>query len=205
MSPTTTARRVARETARVWRTIESMVADSVLGSPYTVISTESPTSRMSTPAASSRAAVGASYAVSIAIRSCPLAAISRGIERGSVSGRINIFALLASRSTSRGSGIAADQGDGGIITLSSRARRYAPRGDGLRPSPRDAAGGHVVLHPPAGLLDLRDQVLEVRRLVDEVDLVGVDDEERRLLVVVEVVVVGLDQLRQVLGRHRLLE
>ena len=50
-----------------------------------------------------------------------------------------------------------------------------------------------------------DEVVEVRRPVHEVDLVGVDDEQRRLLVVVEVVVVGLDQLRDVLRRDPLLE
>ena len=33
MSPTTTARLAARATARAWRIIESIVADSVLGSP----------------------------------------------------------------------------------------------------------------------------------------------------------------------------
>ncbi len=60
MSPTTTARLQARATARVWRTIVSIVAESVFGSPYTVISTESPASRMSMPASSSRRAEGAS-------------------------------------------------------------------------------------------------------------------------------------------------
>jgi len=33
MSPTTTARFTACETARVWRTIESIVAESVFASP----------------------------------------------------------------------------------------------------------------------------------------------------------------------------
>ena len=49
----------ARDGARV-ADIASIVAVSVFGSPYTAISSESPTSRTSTPAASRSAAVGAS-------------------------------------------------------------------------------------------------------------------------------------------------
>jgi hypothetical protein len=44
-----------------------------------------------------------------------LAATRRGMERGSSSGRMAIASLLSLRSTSRELGIAADQGEGGII------------------------------------------------------------------------------------------
>ena len=45
--------------------------------------------------------------------------------------------------------------------------------------------GNVVLNALLRLLDLRDQVVEIGGAVDEVDLVGVHDEEGRLFVVVE--------------------
>src|SRR5512142_987549 len=41
-------------------------------------------------------------------------------------------------------------------------------------------GGDVVLDALPGFLDLRDQVVEVPGTVDEVDVVGVHDEKRRL-------------------------
>src|SRR5258706_3972038 len=83
----------------------------------------------------------------------------------------------------------------GRRSLAKRRRRLARR----------AAGWNVVLDALPDALDLGDEVVAVGGAVDEVDLVGVDDEKRRLLVVVEVIVVRLDQLREVLGRHSLLE
>jgi hypothetical protein len=57
-------------TARVSISISSMVTGSVDPWPSTVIAAESPTRMISTPAASARRALDASYAVTMAIRWC---------------------------------------------------------------------------------------------------------------------------------------
>ena len=60
MSATTRARAAPRLTAAVWCTIASSVTGSVLSWPSIAIPTESPTSSTSSPAPSSRRAVGVS-------------------------------------------------------------------------------------------------------------------------------------------------
>ena len=70
MSATTNACSTTRVTARVSISISSSVTGMVDSCPSTVIAAESPTSTMSTPARSARRALEASYAVTIAIRSC---------------------------------------------------------------------------------------------------------------------------------------
>src|SRR4030095_13119743 len=67
MSATTSARDAPRATVRVWWSMSSRVTASVLSDPRTTMPTESPTSNASTPAWSSRRAIVASYAVSMAI------------------------------------------------------------------------------------------------------------------------------------------
>src|SRR5690242_7030886 len=69
MSATTNARDVPRTTARVKTSISSIVTGTVDAPPSTVVPAESPTSTTSTPAASASRALGASYAVTIAMRS----------------------------------------------------------------------------------------------------------------------------------------
>src|ERR1700680_3271601 len=63
MSATSSARRMPRFTARVWCSISSSVTDKVFSCPRTTMARESPTRMMSTPASSTRRAVGVSYAV----------------------------------------------------------------------------------------------------------------------------------------------
>ena len=53
--------------------------------------------------------------------------------------------------------------------------------------------------------DAREQHLEMRRVVDEVEALAVDDEQRRLVVLVEEARVGVGQAREVLVGDRLLE
>src|SRR5262245_26149987 len=52
----------------------------------------------------------------------------------------------------------------------------------------------VVLDAPGHILNLLDQIVKVSLAVDEVDLRGIDDEQRAGGVVVEEVVVGLIEL-----------
>src|SRR5262245_54423816 len=124
------------------------------------------------PAASRRAAEGASYAVSMAMRSRPFAARRSGTVTGKVSARVAM-----SRSFPLGR------------CPENRDHRRKGREEIIRRLP--AGGGDVVLDAFFRALDLGDEVLEVRLAVDEVDLVGVHHQERRVLVVVEVVVVSL--------------
>src|SRR6266516_6270036 len=57
---------------------------------------------------------------------------------------------------------------------------------------------HVVLRSLLRISNLLDELIEMRRRVHEVDLIGIDDQQRRLVVPVEVVRVRLAELLQIL-------
>src|SRR5262249_26950180 len=65
---------------------------------------------------------------------------------------------------------------------------------GLLPA---AADGNVVMRSLSHLSNHRDEVFEIFLVFDEVDIRGVDHQERRLVVVEEVLVVRLDHLFEV--------
>src|SRR3989440_6720942 len=67
------------------------------------------------------------------------------------------------------------------------------------------AEGLVVLRAGLAAGDGAEQVVEVLLALGEIDVAGVDDEERRLVPAVEEVVVGARQLGQVLGVEAALE
>src|SRR6185503_19392024 len=53
--------------------------------------------------------------------------------------------------------------------------------------------------------DAREQKVDVRRLVDEIETLAVDDQKRRVGVLIEIARVRVGEPRQVLRRNRLLE
>src|SRR5580765_1240461 len=63
---------------------------------------------------------------------------------------------------------------------------------------------YVVLRSFFRTSDLLDELIEVLGVVHEVDLVGIDDQQRRFVVPVKVVRIRLAELLQILWRDRLL-
>src|SRR5258706_6691617 len=63
---------------------------------------------------------------------------------------------------------------------------------------------YVVLRSFFRTADLLDELIEVLGFVHEVDLVGIDDQQRRFVVPVKVVRIRLAELQQILWRDRLL-
>ena len=67
------------------------------------------------------------------------------------------------------------RGRGDTGTRGRRASHRVSASPSPRVSPLRARGRDVVLHALLGFADLRDEIVEVRGPVDEIDLVGVDD------------------------------
>src|ERR1700693_4975354 len=128
----------------------------------------------------------------MAMRSRPLAASRAGTVTGEISEREVMSRSFLSVDV-RKIRITADQGVWLLYRFGTASRSLG------------VGRGDVVLNALLRLLHLRDEVVEIGGPVDEVDLVGVHDEEGRLFVMVEVIVVGLDQLRDVFGRDSLLD
>src|ERR1700693_1415158 len=128
----------------------------------------------------------------MAMRSRPLAASRAGTVTGENSEREVMSPSFLSVDV-RKIRITADQGVWLLYRFGTASRSLG------------VGRGDVVLNALLRLLLLRDEGVEIGGPVDEVDLVGVHDEEGRLFVMVEVIVVGLDQLRDVFGRDSLLD
>src|SRR5258706_2308857 len=168
----------------------------------------------STPASSTRRAVGASYAVRAAIRRTPLRERRRGAVMGAgFEGRSSVDM----KKPPVGRRVARDGWASPTVPFAFPFASVGVPSRGFEidspapPVPRKAAlpgsgrrgllfrsARHVDLRAPKGADDLLDEVLEVSFPLHEVDLVRLYHQERAVTEVVEEVIVGLDEALEVI-------